>query len=261
MTLFRIASRFLTATSRFFPKRWRLPLRYHALVKSRGVEPELAHLFSFCTQFRCAVDVGANHGFYTYKMAQRFGLVVAFEANPTEDFDLWHYPKPNVQVFRCGLSDTAAVKTLRIPVHNGLPLVGWGSIEHRELPFAEHFEEIQIKVQRLDDQPFVQTHTIDLIKIDVEGHELEVLLGGLETIRRDKPVLIIEDNPRQQAAIRVLLEPLGYSGKTFGAWTGKTVISPNLIWKTEPAGEMLNMKQVPTRRVSTAGLHKFEIHP
>jgi FkbM family methyltransferase len=230
MTLFRIASRFLTATSRFFPKRWRLPLRYHALVSSRGVEPELTHLFSFCKQFRCAVDVGANHGFYTYKMAQRFGLVVAFEANPTEDFDLWHYPNPNVQVFRCGLSSVNETRVLHVPVRQGIPVAGWASVGRRELPFADAFLEIPVEVQCLDDQPFVQNHTIDLIKIDVEGHELEVLQGGIETIRRDNPVLLIEDNPEQREAIRELLEGVGYRSVTFAEISGKSLPSPNLIW-------------------------------
>lgn len=232
MTLYRLVSKFLAATHGFFPKRWRLSLRYRALVHSPDAEPELTSLAALCRQFRCAVDVGANHGFYSYKMAQHFEAVFAFEANPTEDFDWRYFHGSNLCVFQYGLSDTAAVKTLRIPVHNGQPLVGWGSLETRALPFADAFQKIQIEVQRLDDQPFVQNHTIDLIKIDVEGHELEVLLGGLETIRRDKPVLIIEDNPSQRVAIRILLEPLGYSGKTFEAWTGKARVSPNLIWKT-----------------------------
>jgi len=232
MTLYRLVSKFLAATHDFFPKRWRLPLRYHALVHSPDAEPELTALPTLCRQFRCAVDVGANHGFYSYKMAQHFETVFAFEANPAEDFDWRYFHRPNLRVFQYGLSDNAAVKTLRIPVRNGLPLVGWGSLETRALPFADAFQEIQIEVQRLDDQPFVQNHTIDLIKIDVEGHELEVLLGGLDTIRRDQPVLIIENNPGQQAAIGALLESIGYSGKTFDGWADKAAaLSPNLIWK------------------------------
>lgn len=35
----------------------------------------------------------------------------------------------------------------------------------------------------------------DLIKIDTEGHELFVLMGAIETIRRYKPVIIVEQKP------------------------------------------------------------------
>ncbi len=228
--LFRLISRFLTSSSGFFPKPWRLPLRYWALVNSPGAEPELEGLFSLCSHFRCAVDIGANHGFYTWKMARRFEQVFAFEANTSEDFDIRHYKKPNVQLFQYGLSNRNETRMLHIPVRKGVAIAGWASIENRDLPFADMFLEMPVKLQRLDEQPFVQNHTLDLIKIDVEGHELEVLEGSLATIRRDTPVLLIEDNAEQRTAIRELLEGLGYRSATFEKLTGKTIPSPNLIW-------------------------------
>ena len=228
--LFRLISRFLRLTRWFFPKHLRLPLRSWALIHSPGAEPELAGLFTLCKKFRCAVDVGANHGFYTWKMAQRFGQVFAFEANKSEDFDILHYKKPNVHLFQYGLSNSAETRTLHVPVRQGVAIAGWASVENRDLPFADSFVEISVELQRLDDQPFVQHQTLDLIKIDVEGHELEVLQGGLQTIRRDKPVLLIEDNGEQRVAIRDLLESIGYRSATFEQLTGKTTPSPNLIW-------------------------------
>jgi len=228
--LFRLISRFLSATSWIFPKRRRLPLRYWALVHSPGAEPELEGLFSLCKRFGCAVDVGANHGFYTWKMAQHFKQVYAFEANRTEDFDLLHYRKRHIHFFRYGLSNTNEIRMLHIPVRQGVAIAGWASVENRELPFADSFVEMPVELQRLDDQSFVQNQTLGLIKIDVEGHELEVLEGGLETIRRDKPVLIIEDNAEQRTAIRELLASLGYRSTTFEKLIGKPAPSPNLIW-------------------------------
>ncbi|MBK9337679.1 MAG: FkbM family methyltransferase [Lewinellaceae bacterium] len=163
-------------------------------------------------------------------MAQRFGQVFAFEANRSADFDLLHYQKPNVHFFQYGLSDANETRVLHVPVRQGIPVVGWASIGRRTLPFADAFLELPVELQRLDDQPFVQNQAIDLIKIDVEGHELEVLRGGLETIRRNKPVLLIEDNTEQRAAIRKLLEATGYRSVTFAEISGKSLPSPNLIW-------------------------------
>lgn len=40
---------------------------------------------------------------------------------------------------------------------------------------------------------------IDFIKIDVEGAELHVLLGAVETLKRDKPILLIEIFPEMLA--------------------------------------------------------------
>lgn len=52
-------------------------------------------------------------------------------------------------------------------------------------------EEITVKTERLD-LLFDKNTPIDLIKIDVEGGELNVLEGAVETIKRTKPIIIFE---------------------------------------------------------------------
>jgi FkbM family methyltransferase len=50
-----------------------------------------------------------------------------------------------------------------------------------------------------------------LVKIDVEGMELEVLQGGMETIQRCKPCLYVEnDRPQNSAALTQFIDSLGY---------------------------------------------------
>jgi hypothetical protein len=50
-----------------------------------------------------------------------------------------------------------------------------------------------IKAKRLDDYDFSD---VDLIKVDVEGHEESVLAGGMRTIEINRPVLIVEIEQR-----------------------------------------------------------------
>ena len=49
-----------------------------------------------------------------------------------------------------------------------------------------------------------------LIKIDVAGHEVEVLQGARNTIREAKPMMIIESFPPKQSTVLSLLHELGY---------------------------------------------------
>jgi hypothetical protein len=49
-----------------------------------------------------------------------------------------------------------------------------------------------------------------LIKIDVEGHEVEVLEGGRDTLTKIKPLLILESFPPKQHTVLSLLQELGY---------------------------------------------------
>ena len=50
--------------------------------------------------------------------------------------------------------------------------------------------------------------TISLIKIDVEGHELDVLRGGRNTIREQKPHILIETHPHLLERKRQTVEEL-----------------------------------------------------
>ncbi len=64
-------------------------------------------------------------------------------------------------------------------------------------------------------------HPVSLIKVDVEGHEFEVIEGMKNILSRDKPVLIIEGS---RSEVDKLLRELGYSDK-------KLPGSPNKIFK------------------------------
>lgn len=50
---------------------------------------------------------------------------------------------------------------------------------------------------------------IDLIKIDVEGAEIETLRGGLKTIEKNKPIIVIESFTNKQKLEEIIF-PLGY---------------------------------------------------
>src|SRR5262249_40578675 len=70
-----------------------------------------------------------------------------------------------------------------------------------------------IEVKRLDDFNFLD---VGAIKIDVEGHEFEVLSGSEETIKKSRPVLIVEieerHHPGRSSEIIRYVEEMGYVG-------------------------------------------------
>jgi len=86
--------------------------------------------------------------------------------------------------------------------------------EHPGLPHRNHvWEEQQVKQIRLDSLFDNERQTISLIKADTEFHDLDVLLGAQNTIKRHRPVLQVEhilETPDRIVACDELMKELDY---------------------------------------------------
>lgn len=133
-----------------------------------------------------AVDAGANRGVYAYWMATRANHVYAFEPLPGLSAYLRGANIRNITVFDVALSDSSSQGVLWVPAIDGeASLVNnVGSSEAEPVP---------VTLAPLDD---FRLQDVGFLKIDVEGHELPMLRGADETIRRCRPVLFIEIEQR-----------------------------------------------------------------
>ena len=137
------------------------------------------------------LDIGANIGFYSIRVAQKAtsGRVIAFEPDPG-NYAMLHKNLAlnnlmNVTTFNIALSDKN--DTLRLYKH---PFnVG----DYRLYDDGDFVEYINVPALRIDDVVDVQ---VDLIKIDVQGYEYFVLKGGRNLLARDKPIVVSEFWPR-----------------------------------------------------------------
>ena len=81
-------------------------------------------------------------------------------------------------------------------------------------PVATFRQGLTVPLRRLDAVVAeARLSRLDLVKIDVEGHELAVLSGAADSLRRFRPALIFEsghETPEQSRAIAGLLDELGY---------------------------------------------------
>jgi FkbM family methyltransferase len=152
------------------------------------------------------VDAGANRGIYSLRLASLARTVFAFEINAQVTGDLQRAALPNVNLFHMGLSDCAREVILYVPLLNGtLPLTGWASLHPGNCPGVESYQEISGRVCPLDDHALVD---VDFLKIDVEGHELQVLRGARSTIGRYRPRILAE--VKDIPAVVAFLSQFGY---------------------------------------------------
>ncbi len=168
-----------------------LPPRLYCAIRAhrerRRGEAELALLPILCSADRASVDIGANKGVYTYWLQRHSRHVYAFEPNPKIFRILARGVRGNVTLSPVALSDQSHNATLRVPGSGG-------SYSNQRATLApakagQEYGELTVESRRLDDEGL---EDIGFIKIDVEGHELEVLSGAKETIARERPVLLIE---------------------------------------------------------------------
>ena len=179
------------------------------------IEPREA-LFSLIKPGDVVIDVGANIGEVTLGASARVGRegsVYSFEANPLVFEKLRRHIAlngvSNVNEYNMGLSDQAALVHFYSPEGNR----GGG----RVAASGDAPGGAAVNLIALDEFWTADKIRLDLIKVDVEGHEHKVLRGAEKTLRRHHPKLFVELNDAnlrkyQSSASELLqfLENLGY---------------------------------------------------
>lgn len=156
-------------------------------------------------------DVGANKGSYLYWMARWAGRAVAFEPQPGLAAYLRSLvdglPMRNVTVEQQGVSSRSGAFDLYVPSENS---------PEASLAPIEGAATIRVPVTTLDEY-FDPERRVALLKVDVEGLELEVFRGAERILTRDRPVLLFECEQRhlREGAVQDCfrhLEARGYEG-------------------------------------------------
>ena len=134
------------------------------------------------------VDVGAHEGDVLADLlrAAPAGRHLAYEPLPELAAGL-RRAFPGVDVRERALADAAGEREFVRAVGNP----GWSGFRERPTPGAERFERLRVTTERLDDA-LPEGFRPAFVKVDVEGAELEVLRGALETLRTFRPVVLFE---------------------------------------------------------------------
>jgi FkbM family methyltransferase len=173
-----------------------------------------------------AIDCGANIGVHTIEWARfmsGWGRVYSFE--PQEK--IYYALAGNIALNNCFnvTARLAAVGakcgTLAMPEVNYCIPSSFGSLELIQADSNEYIGQnidYQRAIQPIDMVTLdsLNLSRIDLVKIDVEGMELQVLQGARESISRCKPQLVIEIIKSDEKAIAELLDAAGYRSFSMG---------------------------------------------
>ena len=148
------------------------------------------------------VDIGASLGFYTLRASKKIGnkgIVYSFEPDPIRFEALVDAIKinklQNVKAFQLAVSDSCKKKCLHLTNTSS------------GASFSSNVKgEADIEIETIDLDSFLNTTDIDIVKIDVEGAELEVLLSMKNILAKGNVKIICEVYPN-------LLLSLNYSSE------------------------------------------------
>jgi FkbM family methyltransferase len=193
---------------------------------------------SFVSRGDTALDVGANVGAHTVFLSHLVGArgrVIAFEPLPANVAALNETARrrarhTNITVIPVAVGDsgrTERMATLKVPgddhTQASLAVQMSGSWERRE------FTEVEVPLVSLDRNAEVQSlQQIDLIKIDVEGGELDVLRGASQTLSRHLPLIYCEAYQKWQAAFGYRPADLIAFARSLG-YVGARVFSEGVV--------------------------------
>ena len=168
-------------------------------------EFEMDVMRAMCPYKGVVVEAGANIGAHTLGLAQWADEVWAFEPHP-ETFrllqaNLFRNPsKAIVHAYNAAIGESEGTGRMD-PFNLSIPF-NPGGAELQDDPAGD------IEITTIDS---LGLDRLDLLKADVEGCELAVIRGALETIKRCRPVLYLEDNRGEfQNDIYALLDSLDY---------------------------------------------------
>ena len=164
-----------------------------------------------------ALDIGANIGHMTGLMARRLGRhgkVMAFEPHPEIFKELqgnvsrWQQccTLPVVELVRAGVSSKSGQGVLHVPLEFNTNH-GLASLSQ---PGMGDFLDCEVPLVTLDDLPGIAK--IGAMKLDVEGHELDVLKGAQQMITK-KAIrdIIFEEHAATPTPVTDYLEAYGYA--------------------------------------------------
>jgi len=158
------------------------------------------------------VDAGAHIGFYSVYMAKLFTKVFAFEPSPFQRSYLERNKDANnlenLTIFPNALGETTSTAKLYIMGRSG----GSNTLCKEVGEVGDPMSVIDVEVLPLDGlRPLISP--VSLIKIDVEGYEMNLLKGAKNTILEDRPLIVCEvwQSETRLASLRAFLNEICYS--------------------------------------------------
>ncbi len=174
------------------------------------------------------LDVGANCGQWTYWLSKQvgfFGKVIAIEPMPITARILQRtidrFRLTNVIVQRVAVGDkNCEIKMVITEDKNRLKIISKAHVSHHhDIPGLHVKVNMRTLTELMD---LLSINSVNFIKCDIEGAEMQFFQGGIKTLIKDKPIIICEIEQRHTSQFGYtpedlfsFLQSIGYQAFTY----------------------------------------------
>jgi FkbM family methyltransferase len=192
-------------------REWRIPkmsginvMDFPFRVGMVDLDPIMAVVNPLLKQRRTCIQAGGCFGVWPVYFAGMFQSVITFEPEPVN--------------YKCMVQNTSHLNNVRC-VHaalwSGVETVGMGLPPRMHNNSGAYYIEIGKGKTPAVSIDSLEAKDVDLLALDVEGAEYPALVGAVETIERDHPVIVIEQKGHDSryggnSAVEFLCCDLGY---------------------------------------------------
>ena len=172
--------------------------------------PALINIASCISADTSFVDIGANVGLYSYSLSKfekvyKDFKLYAFEANPDTFKRLSKtLEQTRVEIFNYALSD----KDAQLEFAQGSVSHVFAEKSHRNSYHLKNSKTVKVNAKRLDQFSIIGNSII--LKIDVEGHEYEVLEGARSFFEANRIKAVYLDGFKKKDQIITFLKSYGF---------------------------------------------------
>jgi FkbM family methyltransferase len=233
----------------------------------------LLHLRELCPNPRKIIDIGMNIGMNTWEYATFGQEVIGFEPVPTtyqvaldnialninhQDSNLGWWKLPDgtwasllptakITTHNVALGPTAGTVEMHIKKndgHNRVSNDGYSTVTGKAVKVNTGYQRVSVPQLTLDSYNYTD---VDIIKIDVEGYELQVLDGATQTIANNRPIVQIECVETQPRAFgRTIQDLMDYfNSRNYVITTADGVVKPKEWVYTK---KMMDRFMIPAER-------------
>lgn len=186
------------STEDHYSNQWFFPRYYGGRIHERQVSELLLNTLK---EDCCFVDIGTNLGWYTCLAGKKLinGTVYGFEMDELN----YELVRKNLllnscdkaKIFHAAISDHSG--EIRYSRQSNTPSPSFRLASGNEITGLNKSKMIKVPAYSLDDFFEDKITKPDVIKIDVEGAELQVILGMKNILNSSKPLLFLEIHPQK----------------------------------------------------------------